>query len=310
MVGIGLLSALFRCQDPAHANVSVRAVDRGPVCARRFWGAAGATGKANGLVSRASTNRGGACGVPAWRSEVCLQCSRYRGGMDEAAMRSVARSAALVGAEAVLAGERPETGAAKGLPGDWVTEVDLASERAIARFLASETPSVPFVGEELGGAAPGSAVRWVVDPLDGTTNYVHGFWAVGVSVALVDGDRPVAGAVAAPFLGEIWHAAAGGGAVWERAGGSEPCRVSSRAPASAVVATGFPFRRKERLPRYLASMNAALEAFEDLRRPGAASLDLGWTACGVFDGFFELGLAAWDVAAGGLLVQEAGGAVS
>jgi myo-inositol-1(or 4)-monophosphatase len=79
---------------------------------------------------------------------------------------------------------------------------------------------------------------------------------------------------------------------------------------SAVVATGFPFRRKERLARYLRSMSAALEAFEDLRRPGAASLDLAWTACGVFDGFFELGLAPWDVAAGGLLVQEAGGAVS
>jgi myo-inositol-1(or 4)-monophosphatase len=168
---------------------------------------------------------------------------------------------------------------------------------------------VPFVGEELGGGAA-SGLRWVVDPLDGTTNYVHGFWAVGVSVALVDDDRPVAGAIVAPFLGEVWHAASGGGAVWERASGSVPCRVSSRVPASAVVATGFPFRRKQRLARYLRSMSAALEAFEDLRRPGAACLDLAWTACGVFDGFFELGLAAWDVAAGGLLVQEAGGVVS
>jgi myo-inositol-1(or 4)-monophosphatase len=224
-------------------------------------------------------------------------------------MRSVARSAALVGGAAVRDGVRPEVGAAKGLPGDWVTEVDLASERAIAGFLASETPSVPFVGEELGGGAA-SGLRWVVDPLDGTTNYVHGFWAVGVSVALVDDDRPVAGAIVAPFLQEVWHAAAGGGAVCERADGAVPCRVSSRPATSAVVATGFPFRRKERLPRYLASMTAALEAFEDLRRPGAASLDLAWTACGVFDGFFELGLAPWDVAAGGLLVQEAGGVVS
>ena len=76
------------------------------------------------------------------------------------------------------------------------------------------------------------------------------------------------------------------------------------------MATGFPFRHKERLPRYLAAMQAALERFEDLRRPGAACLDLAWTACGVFDGFFELGLAAWDVAAGGLLVREAGGVVT
>jgi len=225
-------------------------------------------------------------------------------------MRSVARAAALVGASAVRSGVRPEVGAAKGLPGDWVTEVDLASERAIAGFLASETPSVPFVGEELGGDAA-SGLRWVVDPLDGTTNYVHGFWAVGVSVALVDDDRPVAGAVAAPFLDEVWHAAADGSCVWERPGAAAaPCRVSSRPPASAVVATGFPFRRKERLAPYLRSMSAALEAFEDLRRPGAASLDLAWTACGVFDGFFELGLAPWDVAAGGLLVQEAGGVVT
>ena len=102
-------------------------------------------------------------------------------------MRSAARSAALVGAAAVREGVRPEVGAAKGLPGDWVTEVDLASERAIAGFLASETPSVPFVGEELGGGGEVSGLRWVVDPLDGTTNYVHGFWAVGVSVALVEG---------------------------------------------------------------------------------------------------------------------------
>src|SRR3954454_15600320 len=308
MVGIGLLSALFRCQDPAHATNTPGSGSRSCVRAARKT-PQHATGKANDLASRASTDRWWGARRACPCSEVCLQCSRYRGGMDLDAMRSVARSAALVGASAVRDGVRPEVGAAKGLPGDWVTEVDLASERAIASFLASETPRVPFVGEELGGAAD-SRLRWVVDPLDGTTNYVHGFWAVGVSVALVDGDRPVAGAVAAPFLGEIWHAAAGGGAVWERAGGSEPCRVSSRAPASAVVATGFPFRRKERLPRYLASMNAALEAFEDLRRPGAASLDLAWTACGVFDGFFELGLAAWDVAAGGLLVQEAGGAVS
>jgi myo-inositol-1(or 4)-monophosphatase len=229
--------------------------------------------------------------------------------MDLGAMRSAARSAALVGAAAVREGVRPEVGAAKGLPGDWVTEVDLASERAIAGYLAAETPSVPFVGEELGGAGA-SGLRWVVDPLDGTTNFVHGFWAVGVSVALVDGDRPVAGAVVAPFLGDVWHAAAGAGAVWERAEGVGPCRVSARPAASAVVATGFPFRRKERLSRYLAAMERALSAFEDLRRPGAACLDLAWTACGVFDGFFELGLAAWDVAAGGLLVQEAGGAVS
>jgi len=230
--------------------------------------------------------------------------------MDLSGLRAVARGASLVGAQVVRDGVAPATGAAKELPGDWVTEVDVAAERAIAGYLARETPSIPFVGEETGGGAS-SGLRWVVDPLDGTTNFVHGFWAVGVSVALVDGSLPVAGAVAAPFLGDVWHAAAGEGAVWERADGfAARCAVSGRPAASAVVATGFPFRHKERLPRYLQAMTAALGAFEDLRRPGAACLDLAWTACGVFDGFFELGLAPWDVAAGGLLVHEAGGVVS
>jgi myo-inositol-1(or 4)-monophosphatase len=229
--------------------------------------------------------------------------------MDLEAMRDVAHRAVLVGGEVVLAGRRPGQGEAKGRPGDWVTEVDVASETAIRSFLHEETPGVPMLGEESGGVLEG--LRWVVDPLDGTTNFLHRFPAVGVSVALVEAEVPVAGAIHAPFLGDTWHAARGDGAVWEPAGGvPEPCRVADRPPERAVVATGFPFRRKDRLPRYLETMTAALERFEDLRRPGAASLDLAWAACGVFDGFFELGLAAWDVAAGGLLVEEAGGRVT
>jgi myo-inositol-1(or 4)-monophosphatase len=229
--------------------------------------------------------------------------------MDLERMRLAARRAADVGAQVIREAPIPGIAAAKGLPGDWVTEVDLASERAIAGSLAEATPEIPFSGEELGGGET-TGPHWVVDPLDGTTNFVHGFWAVGVSVALVD-EGPLAGAIAAPFLGDRWHAAAGAGAVWERAdGSSSACRVSERAADAAVVATGFPFRRKERLPRYLVAMTAALDRFEDLRRPGAACLDLAWTACGVFDGFFELGLAPWDVAAGALLVLEAGGRVT
>jgi len=228
--------------------------------------------------------------------------------MDLEQMRAVARAAVDLGARVVREAPGPGAGAAKGLPGDWVTEVDVASERAIAALLAEETPDIPFSGEELGGETAGP--RWIVDPLDGTTNFLHGFWAVGVSVALVD-ERPLAGAIAAPFLGDVWHAGAGTGVAWERGDGTPaPCRVSERPAREAVVATGFPFRRKERLPRYLATMQRALEAFEDLRRPGAACLDLAWTACGVFDGFFELGLAPWDVAAGALLVTEAGGVVT
>jgi myo-inositol-1(or 4)-monophosphatase len=219
----------------------------------------------------------------------------------------VAHRAALIGGEVVRSGARP-AGAAKGLPGDWVTEVDVASERAIARFLRSETPDVPIQGEELGGAESG--LRWVVDPLDGTTNYLHGFWAVGVSVALVAEETALAGAVHAPFQGDVWHGAHGAGAEWERQTGTVPCRVSDRRVAQAVVGTGFPFRRKERIPRHLAALERALRTFEDVRRPGAAALDLAWVACGVFEGFFELGLAPWDVAAGALLIEESGGSVT
>src|SRR6476620_4842302 len=224
-------------------------------------------------------------------------------------MRAAARRAVFVGGDAIRAGGRPSTGAAKGLPGDWVTEVDLASEAAIRSFLHEETPDVAMLGEESGGVTEG--LRWVVDPLDGTTNFLHRYPAVGVSVALVEDQISVAGATDAPVLGDTWQAARGAGAVWEPGGGAaEPGRVSERPPEQGVVGTGFPFRRKDRLPRYLAAFGGALERFEDLRRPGAACLDLAWAACGVFDGFFELGLAPWDVAAGGLLVGEAGGRVT
>ena len=189
--------------------------------------------------------------------------------------------------------------------GDYVSEVDRASEAAVGEVLRTRTPGIAVLAEEAGG--PRDEDRyWVVDPLDGTTNFLHGFPAVGVSVALVEEGSPVVGAVHAPLLGRTWVGWHGGGA-WA---GRERLRVSARPVAAAVVATGFPFRRKENVPRYVAAFRAAFERFEDLRRPGAAALDLAWVAEGVFDGFFELGLAPWDVAAGALLVLEAGGVVS
>jgi myo-inositol-1(or 4)-monophosphatase len=147
---------------------------------------------------------------------------------------------------------------------------------------------------------------WVIDPVDGTTNFVRGFPVVGVSIALVENGRPVIGAVTAPLLGEAWSAAEGEGA-FDREG--RRLSVSTH-PGAGVVATGFPFRRKERLARYLPVMTRALERFEDLRRAGAASLDLAYVGAGAFDGYFELGLGLWDIAAGALLVREAGGVVT
>jgi len=223
----------------------------------------------------------------------------------EVACRAVARGAEVICAAGLDADPVVRT---KGVPGDYVTEVDLVAERAITELLTVEGGGVGVHGEEGGGADIANA--WVVDPLDGTTNFAHGFPAVGVSVALVRDGAVVAGAISAPFLGQTWVAGRGEGAWDHRDGERVPLHVSQRPASNAVVGTGFPFRRQDLLPRYLRAFEGALERFEDLRRPGAASLDLAWVAAGVFDGFFELALAPWDVAAGGLLIEEAGGVVT
>jgi myo-inositol-1(or 4)-monophosphatase len=191
-------------------------------------------------------------------------------------------------------------------PGDYVSEVDLDSEETIKTALERDAPGIAFFGEEGGGSRAGD-LWWVVDPLDGTANFLHGFPVVGVSVALVEDGRPVVGAVHAPLLGgDTYTAVRGGGAFRDR----QPIRVADRPAASAICNTGFPFKRKHRLDDYRRVFEGAFLTLEDLRRAGAASLDLAWTAAGVFDGFFEIGLGSWDVAAGALLVSEAGGVVT
>ena len=189
-------------------------------------------------------------------------------------------------------------------PGDYVTEVDRSAEQAAIRVLRSGAPDIAILAEESGGVPEDR--MWVIDPVDGTTNFVRRFPVVGVSVALMEAGRPVVGAVTAPLLGEAWSAAEGQGA-FDREG--RRLEVSHHAGAG-VVATGFPFRRKDRLSRYLPVMTEALRRFEDLRRAGAASLDLAYVGAGAFDGYFELGLGLWDIAAGALLVREAGGVVT
>jgi len=219
----------------------------------------------------------------------------------ELAVAAAAAAAALV-VRAQAGGDAP-TAEVKS-PGDYVTAVDRAAERAAIRVLREAAPDIPILAEESGGVV--SERMWVVDPVDGTTNFVRGFPVVGVSVALVEEGRPVVGAVNAPLLGASWSAAAGLGAIDNR---GRAMSVSTHAGAG-VVATGFPFRHKERLPGYLRALEGALTRFEDLRRAGAASLDLAYVGAGVFDGFFELGLGIWDIAAGALLVREAGGVVT
>ena len=189
-------------------------------------------------------------------------------------------------------------------PGDWVSAADLRSEAVVREALVQARPDIPVFGEEAGGDR--GPLGWLVDPLDGTANFLHGFEAVGVSIGLVEDDVPIVGVVHAPLLGRSYTGRVGGGAFRD----GEPIRVSDRAPAQAICATGFPFRHKDLIDGYLTVLAAALRSLEDLRRVGGASLDLSWTAQGVFDGYFELALGPWDVAAGGLLVREAGGVVT
>ena len=217
-----------------------------------------------------------------------------------------ARQAAAEGARIVrdAFGRAASNVRAKG-PGDWVSDTDTASEHAVRAMLHDAAPDLAFFGEETGGDR--AEVGWFVDPLDGTANFVHGFPVVGVSVALVADGVPVVGVINAPMLGRVYSACRGGGAFCD----GQPVRVSDRPVVESICATGFPFRAKRnRLPEYFPVFERALFAFEDLRRAGSASLDLAWTAAGVFDGYFEQALGTWDVAAGALLVREAGGVVT
>jgi len=225
--------------------------------------------------------------------------------LDLDALLGVARAAAAARSAIVLDAFGDASNVRAKGPGDWVSDADTSSEHVIHGILHEAAPELAFFGEETGGDR--ADVGWFVDPLDGTANFVHGFPVVGVSVALVADGRPVVGVVHAPMLGRVYAARLGGGVTCN----DQPIRVSDRRAEDAICATGFPFRAKrDRLPEYFPVFERALLTFEDLRRAGAASLDLSWTAAGVLDGYFEQALGTWDVAAGGLLVREAGGVVT
>ncbi|UCF81815.1 MAG: inositol monophosphatase [Acidobacteriota bacterium] len=192
---------------------------------------------------------------------------------------------------------------------NYVTDVDRGSEARIVAHLRRRFPSDAILGEEGGERMKesGAPRRWIVDPLDGTTNYLHGFPFFAVSIALeVEGDLKV-GVVLDPLREELFTAVRGRGA---RLNGGR-IRVSRRRGLRhALVATGFPFKEFSRMDRYLGIFTRVSRATAGVRRPGVASLDLCYLACGRVDGFWEFGLAPWDVAAGGLLVEEAGGRVT
>ncbi|RMG48671.1 MAG: inositol monophosphatase [Acidobacteria bacterium] len=191
---------------------------------------------------------------------------------------------------------------------DLVTAADVASERAIVALIRERHPDHAVLGEEEARAGLDTdRPRWLVDPLDGTANFVHGYPVWGVSVACTVDGRVVAGAILDPNRGELFAAARGLGARLD----GERLRTSGRSSLKgALIATGFPFRRLARLEPFLDTLRAVLPAAAGVRRAGAASIDLAWVAAGRCDGFWEEGLGPWDIAAGSLLVEEAGGVVT
>lgn len=212
-------------------------------------------------------------------------------------------------AAAFIAGERSQFSyqnvEVKGL-NDLVSYVDKISEKLIVEGLAAILPEAGFIVEE--NTAQGrKAYNWIVDPLDGTTNFVHGIPCYAVSIALEHQGRILLGVVYEVSRNECFCAYQGGGALMN----GQPIRVSARAQLSeSLIATGFPIYNFSRLDAYLKTLAHLMEGTHGIRRIGAAAADLCYLACGRVDAFFEYNLNAWDVAAGALIVQEAGGTVS
>lgn len=220
---------------------------------------------------------------------------------------------------------------------DYVTQVDRRSEALITRMLRQACPHVGVLGEEGAGLDLEAQQLWVVDPLDGTSNFIHGYPAYAVSIGLLEKDpdfqqgdppfrfpqvvgrRPVVGVVADVCQRRVFFAERGAGA-WEAVLPEDPCAPLPEARAlrvgqapcleEAFVATGFPIRHKDMARLYLNLFEELMPSSAGIRRGGSAALDLAYTAAGIFDAFVELQLAPWDMAAGLCLVQEAGGTVA
>ena len=192
---------------------------------------------------------------------------------------------------------------------DLVSAVDRESEQAIIEVLRNAYPQHGVLAEESGASIESeSGYTWVIDPLDGTTNFLHGIPHFAVSIALVRGSRVEHGVVFDPIRNEVFSASRGYGAQLN----DRRIRVTTRSELhTAVLGTGIPFRDTDKvLPSYLPMLEAMARRCRGIRRAGSAALDLAYVAAGRFDGFWEIGLKPWDIAAGALLVEEAGGLVS
>ena len=189
---------------------------------------------------------------------------------------------------------------------DFVSEVDRAAEQAIIDILKDAYPDHGFLGEESGESNQDAENIWIIDPLDGTTNFLHGFPQYCVSIALQQRGVLTQAVIYDPVRNDLFTATKGRGAFLN----DKRIRVTNRAKLQdALVATGFPYRDFTHLETYLDMLRDMIKKTTGIRRPGSAALDLAYVAAGMVDGFFEINLSSWDIAAGALIVQEAGGIV-
>ena len=223
-------------------------------------------------------------------------------------LAQIAFEVASEAAQLLLTGFRRHPAVHEKARADLVTEFDLASERLIRQRLAERTPELSIVGEEQGGTpALGRDLTWYCDPLDGTTNFVHGHFFFCVSLGVGEAGMPVAGAVVAPALGTHWLGWQGGPALRN----GESCRVSeTRELGQALVATGFPSDRSQAASNNFAAFCNVKRQVRGVRRCGSAAIDLCLVADGTYDAYWERRLNAWDVMAGSALVLAAGGMLS
>lgn len=230
--------------------------------------------------------------------------------MDLTQLVEVAKGAALIGGQVLKEnfGKLKTEDIEEKAPKDFVSFVDKTSEEKIKTYLRKFTPNYAILGEETGIEGNHNRI-WVIDPLDGTKNFLAGFPIFAVSVALVDREqdfKPLVGAVYLPYFGDLYYAYRNGGAYKN----GRPIKVNAKKDLKKCFFTyGFPSRAERNLNNYCSIMLEIFQKVASLRRPGAAAVDLAYIAEGVFDGTFEFELKLWDVAAGTLLIEEAGGKV-
>tara|TARA_Y100000766_G_C18778554_1_gene542081 strand:- start:146 stop:994 length:849 start_codon:yes stop_codon:yes gene_type:complete len=220
----------------------------------------------------------------------------------------IAKSSATIGNEILKKNyNKIQTISSKGRKGDLVTNVDLEVENKIKEYLLSQTPNISIIAEESGKLHKSSNLTWCIDPLDGTTNYSHGYPFFGTSIGLVYQNKPILGAISVPYLDELYSGCIGEGSYCN----NTKIKVSNTSLLSeSLLVTGFSYDRFETEDNNYAEFCYLTHKTRGVRRGGAAAVDLAFVASGKVDGYWERGLEVWDIAAGAIIVKEAGGIVA